>query len=352
MNRVYIWGTGAVAYHLMKHMDLDTVCGFIETKKTKDSYLEKKVFSCKELPLDYDAIIVATVYTEAVYETAQREGLDTSKMIFFRKCFFERAEEKLTWKREVLGEINYELYINEYRLYEESFFKRDKIRYNSLNTRKNFIARDENDWPVIRDKFAEAGSINNYFWQDLWAARLIHQNLPEVHYDIGSRLDGFIAHVLSFGIPVKMIDIRPFPEEVEGLDTIVGDATDLLEFADDSIESLSALCSIEHFGLGRYGDPIDPEACFKCFKAIQRKLKPGGNLYLSLPIGKERVEFNAHRVFYASTVVECFDDLRLLEFSCTAVRKLEKNVEMNRYDNDSHNGEYRYGLFHFCKEIG
>ena len=49
---------------------------------------------------------------------------------------------------------------------------------------------------------------------------------------------------------------------------------------------MSALCSLEHFGLGRYGDAIDPEACFKCFDQIQKKLKKGGNLYISLPVGQ------------------------------------------------------------------
>lgn len=212
-----------------------------------------------------------------------------------------------------------------------------------------FVIKDENIWPIIRDKFMEAGSVHNYFLQDLWAARLVYQNLPQEHYDIGSRLDGFIAHVLSFGVPVKMIDIRPFPEEIDGLETMVGNATDLKEFEDESMESLSALCSLEHFGLGRYGDPVDPEACFKCFENIQRKLKKGGNFYLALPVGRERVEFNAHRIFYASTIIECFHNLQLMEFSCAADKKIERDVEIHKYDQDTHDGEYRYGLFHFRK---
>ena len=60
---------------------------------------------------------------------------------------------------------------------------------------------------------------------------------------------------------------------------------------------MSALCSLEHLGLRRYGDKIDPEACFKCFDAIQKKARKGGKLYISVPIGKECVEFNAHLFF-------------------------------------------------------
>lgn len=124
-------------------------------------------------------------------------------------------------------------------------------------------------------------------------------------------MDGFIAHLLAADIDVTMIDVRDFPGEAEHLHTIVDDATSLRQTWDESIESMSALCFLEHFGLGRYGDPVDPETCFKCFDNIQKKLKRDGKLYLSLHIGKERVEFNAHRVLYASTVVKCFDSLKL-----------------------------------------
>jgi hypothetical protein len=169
------------------------------------------------------------------------------------------------------------------------------------------------------------------------------------HFDITSRLDGFIAHLLAAGVDVTMIDVREFPAEIEGLHTIVDDATSLKQIPDESIESMSALCSLEHFGLGRYGDPIDPEACFKCFDNIQRKLKKGGRLYISLPVGKERVEFNAHRIFYASTVIACFSSLNLMEYSCVTQEGIEYNVDVHKYDHDNHNGEYRYGLFWFEK---
>ena len=68
-----------------------------------------------------------------------------------------------------------------------------------------------------------------------------------------------------------------------------------------------------------------------------------------MPVGKERVEFNAHRVFYASTIVKCFNSLHLEEFSCTAQGEIEYNVDLHEYDDDTHNGEYRYGLFSFTK---
>lgn len=190
---------------------------------------------------------------------------------------------------------------------------------------------------------------SNYFWQDLWAATKIIRSGVRLHYDIGSRVDGFIGHLLAAGIRVNMIDIREIPVEHELLETVIADATNMEHIPDNSLESLSALCSLEHFGLGRYGDEIDPEACFKASDSICKKMKKGGNLYIAVPVGRERVEFNAHRVFFANTIVECFGLMELLEYSCAACNHIENNVAIDKYDNDPHNGEYRYGLFHFRK---
>lgn len=104
----------------------------------------------------------------------------------------------------------------------------------------------------------------------MWTARLIIQSGVRQHFDIGFRLDGFIAYLLAADIDVTMIDVRKFPGEVVHLHMIVDDATTLHQIPDGSLESISALCSLEHFGLGPYGDPIDPEAYFTCFKNMQK----------------------------------------------------------------------------------
>lgn len=347
--KVYIWGTGRMTKKLLQRGIGAEIEAFIETYKTRDEYMGKKVISLQEIDRNFDAIIVANLFSNEIYLYAQKAGININKIIFMHPCAYVNPRENLQFKRDVLGEKSYKTYIAEYDIFEESFYAVDREKYELLNTRPTFKLSDANDFPVIKDRYGDAGSVNNYFWQDLWAARLVGQNRPAKHYDVGSRLDGFIAHILAMGIPVKMIDIRPFPEEIDGLDTIVDDATELREFEDDSIESLSALCSLEHFGLGRYGDPIDPEACFKCFEKIQNKLKVGGKLYIAVPIGKEKVCFNAHRCFYAQTIVDCFDKLDLVEFSCTAGGKLEKNVDLHKYDEAVDKGDYRYGLFYFEK---
>jgi len=131
--------------------------------------------------------------------------------------------------------------------------------------------------------------------QDTWFAGRIAGQRPERHYDVGSSAKT-MALIAQF-IPVTMVDIRPVPLTVPGFSFVRGSITEL-PFADNSIESMSSLCVIEHIGLGRYGDPLDAGGSEKAVVELHRVLAPGGNLYLSVPVDAEcRVYFNAHRAF-------------------------------------------------------
>ena len=195
-------------------------------------------------------------------------------------------------------------------------FLRDMRKYSKAKApRPTLGLRLADLWPILYEKRETAGGTRqHYFQQDLWAARRIFRRHPQDHVDIGSRIDGFIAHLLTF-MPVTVIDIRVLNSTVEGLQFIQDDATQLRGFEENSIDSLSCLHAAEHFGLGRYGDPIDPDGCFKLMKSLQRVLRQGGRLYFSVPIGRERVEFNAHRVFAVPTIVDSLNELALVSFS-------------------------------------
>lgn len=229
-------------------------------------------------------------------------------------------------------------------------FKKDLKVFNATNERLSLGYDKRYLWPCIMDRYEGAGNLGAYFWQDLWCARLISQNNPKDHYDIGSRIDGFIAHLASFRNNIHLIDIRPLGLEIPGVDFIQADATGLEGIEDCSVESISALCSLEHFGLGRYGDPIDPEACFKAMESIVRVLSFGGHAYISVPIGKEHLEFNAQRVFYAETIINAFNPLKCVEFSSyIGDGKMEYNCDLHKYDDEDNNFGARFGLFHFIK---
>lgn len=155
------------------------------------------------------------------------------------------------------------------------------------------------DHPILEDYEEQAGTATgHYFHQDLLVASFVHQRNPERHIDIGSRIDGFVAHVASFR-RIEVMDVRELAST--GHRNIAFIKADLMnrDSAPDAIaDSISCLHAIEHFGLGRYGDPLDPDGHRKGFDNMVRMLKPEGMLYISFPIGRSNeVHFNAHRVF-------------------------------------------------------
>jgi SAM-dependent methyltransferase len=157
--------------------------------------------------------------------------------------------------------------------------------------------------PCLHDYSDEGGSTKNeYFWQDLIVARKIHAANPRRHIDIGSRVDGFVAHVASFR-SIELIDIRPISSTIPGVHFTQGDLMSENSGLEQICDSLSCLHALEHFGLGRYGDEIDVNGAARGLRQMSRMLEPGGTLYLSTPVGRERVEFNANWVFDAGRIV-------------------------------------------------
>ncbi len=201
-------------------------------------------------------------------------------------------------------------------------------------------------YPILADYNDASGTASgHYFHQDLLVARKVFAAKPAKHIDIGSRVDGFIAHLLCFR-EVNYVDIRPLKSAVPGLHFICSDATNLSEFADNSVESISSLHAAEHFGLGRYGDPVDPQACFRFMQSLARVLALDGRLYFAVPVGRERVEFNAHRVFSPSTVLESFADVKLLSFSLV---KDDGKLYANVAPHEGEDCRYGCGIFEFTK---
>ncbi len=190
-------------------------------------------------------------------------------------------------------------------------FLQDLRRYRGLEGAERIDPADL--WPCLFDKTSDHPVDWQYFYQDSWAARRVLNTRPPEHVDVGSRLD-FVG-ILSAFVRVTFIDIRPLRGCLSGMHTVGGSVLQL-PLADGSVRSLSCLHVIEHVGLGRYGDPMDPAGSRKAASELARVLAPGGNLFLGVPVGKERVCYNAHRVHSPRTILSYFDSLDLVEFSC------------------------------------
>lgn len=161
--------------------------------------------------------------------------------------------------------------------------------------------REGKIYPCLTDDLDQSGTASGaYFHQDLYVAQKIFEAAPRRHLDVASRVDGFVAHVASFR-RIEVLDIRPLSVSIPNVTFRQADLMRLPEDLREAADSVSCLHALEHFGLGRYGDPLDAEGHLKGFESLAAMVEPGGRLYLSMPIGPQRYEFNAHRVFAIAT---------------------------------------------------
>jgi hypothetical protein len=168
--------------------------------------------------------------------------------------------------------------------------------------------------PLLLDRDDQAGTVKGaYFHQDLLVARRIFERRPARHVDVGSRIDGFVAHVAVF-MPIEIIDRRPLPSSIQGMTFLQADLLDEIPpHLRQCTSSLSCLHAVEHMGLGRYGDELDPHGDTVAIGHLSEMLAPGGTLYLSAPMGPSRIEFNAHRVFSIADLSRMLEPLFRIE---------------------------------------
>jgi len=195
-------------------------------------------------------------------------------------------------------------------------------QYQKLSSGEDLL---NNLYPCLGDDTAETYIEPTYFYQDCWAFEKIVQRRPSRHIDIGSH-HKYVA-LLSKVVPVTMVDLRPLSLPLESLDFIQGSILSL-PFEDNSVESLSSLCVIEHIGLGRYGDPLDYYGSKKAFDELKRVLKVGGHLYISIPVGTESITaFNAGRIFSLDDVYKLLYPLKIISSSFIVGNKLTNKFE-------------------------
>lgn len=191
------------------------------------------------------------------------------------------------------------LYIPRYLLSYLEFMSKQPIKF--LDT-----------YPCLCDWTENTPFDPHYFYQSAWLARSLASHPPVKHVDISS--DVRMIGIVSAFIPIEFLDYRPLNVDLPGLKCSGGSILNL-PFPDESVVSMSCLHVVEHIGLGRYGDPIDPNGSLNALVELERVMAPDAILYLSVPIGIERVCFNAHRVFSPDTIVSRLPKMDLLSFS-------------------------------------
>lgn len=230
----------------------------------------------------------------------------------------------------------------------KDYFRIKKLLNANAGGFENFVFL-----PCVTDRLSQSGEASgHYFHQDLLIATRIHEAKPTVHLDVGSRIDGFVAHVASYR-PIEVLDIRPLRSGTNNIKFLQADLMQPLpEKYLGYCDSLSCLHALEHFGLGRYGDKLNLEGHNIGFRNLASMVKSGGTLYLSVPIGPQRIEFNAHRVFNISTILSiAANDFKLDSFSYVDDQgALHTDQTLDSVNLKSNfNCTYGCGIFQFTK---
>ncbi|MBT0653026.1 DUF268 domain-containing protein [Geomobilimonas luticola] len=237
-------------------------------------------------------------------------------------------------------------YIYSYRAHKT--FSEEFIKFKEMTgVEGRFRIAWEERHPCFNDKTTQTGFDRHYVYHPAWAARVLAQTKPKCHIDISSSVN-FCSQVSAF-IPVMFYDYRPADLNLPGLTC---EAADLLAlpFADRSISSLSCMHVVEHVGLGRYGDPLDPDGDMKAIVELKRVLAINGNLLFVVPVGgNPRIMFNAHRIYTYAQIAEYFSNLELMEFALVTDDPKDGGLLRNASKEMADAQKYGCGCFWFRK---
>ncbi len=193
-------------------------------------------------------------------------------------------------------------------------FRSQYRHFASLNRqqRPEFSTDWTDRWARLDDQTGHLPFDAHYVYHTAWAVRVVARLRPSKHIDISSYT--YFSTLISAFVPVEFYDYRP--AEIT-LSNLMCGAADLcnLQFADRSVQSISCMHTIEHVGLGRYGDPIDPNGDKQALAELERVVAPNGSLLIVVPVGKPRIQFNAHRIYDPQMIEDFLPQLRLKEWA-------------------------------------
>jgi len=186
----------------------------------------------------------------------------------------------------------------------------------------------------------------HYVYHTSWAMRKIYESPPDKHIDISSDLR--FSTLLSTFVPTQFYDIREIDISLPNLTTGIADLTKL-PFKDNSIESVSCMHVVEHLGLGRYGDIVNPSADLIGINELIWVVKPGGKIFFVVPVGKPKIVFNAHRIYSYDKINDYFNDLHLEEFTLIPDNSNDGHLVTNPTRQLINKQEYGCGCWLFVK---
>jgi SAM-dependent methyltransferase len=187
-----------------------------------------------------------------------------------------------------------------------------QFRARSRSERPDLVPKWNERQYFLENRTSQTPFDRQYIYHTAWAVRQLVRHRPAEHVDISSSL--YFVALGSAVVPMRHLDYRPPLLALSNLECGAGDLT-ALPFASGTVPSLSCMHVIEHIGLSRYGDPLDPQGDLKAARELTRVLAPGGRFLFATPVGRRRVCFNGHRIYSFEMVCQLFPELKLEEWA-------------------------------------
>lgn len=231
-----------------------------------------------------------------------------------------------------------------------ALFAEEFSRFRELSsvsaTPNRFPINESELFPCLEDRHSQHEVDHHYVYHTAWAARVLANLRPPFHVDISSYL--YFSTIVSAFVPVDYYDYRPAALNLPNLTATKADLTNL-SFASNSVSSLSCMHVVEHIGLGRYGDPLNPDGDLLAMSELQRCLAVDGHLLFVVPLGTPRVCFNAHRIYSKEMVCDAMHLCDLAEFVLISDRSGDTGLIHEPSDSLLREQSYGCGCFLFRK---
>lgn len=236
------------------------------------------------------------------------------------------------------------------KIKQKIVFKSELNAFTKLvNSNNNKRFNTIESFPQLNDKTATTGFDRHYIYHTAWAARKLKETNTLEHTDISSTL--YFSAIASAFTKIHFYDYRPAELILDGLISNKADLSNL-PFKSNSIKSLSCMHTIEHVGLGRYGDPVNVDGDLKAMNELARVLEEKGNLYIVVPVSQRpKICYNAHRIYSADMIVNSFQQsgLKLQEFTLIKGADYTTGLIKNPKNTDWSDEDYACGCFWFTK---
>nr|MDZ8129558.1 DUF268 domain-containing protein [Nostoc sp. DedQUE07] len=131
--------------------------------------------------------------------------------------------------------------------------------------------------------------------------------------DVGAAESLLSYELASFNYSVTAIDIRPIALFHPNLKFVKTDICNPV-LPSASFDCVVALSTLEHIGLGWYGDKKEENYDLKAVQQISLLLKPEGSFILTVPYGKKALT-PVHRIYNQESLQKLIQDFRVVQIS-------------------------------------